>query len=135
MNKLSNGYKILQTFTQWQMTIKLYHFQTDSYDRHKITDDYLSKYLEALDEFMEVYQGAHGKIQFPKGITVSFDQFDVAGLFEEAKKFEKYLIKDLQKLIDKEDSDLLNLRDEMLGNVRRMVYLLRQTIKDIPQRQ
>jgi hypothetical protein len=135
MNKLGNGYKILQTFTQWQMTIKLYHFQTDSYDRHKITDDYLSKYLEHLDEFMEIYQGAHGKIKFPKNITVSFDQFDIAGIFIEANKFEKYLIKELPKLIDKEDSDLLNLRDEILGGVRRMVYLLRQTIKNEVNRQ
>jgi hypothetical protein len=135
MNKLGNGYKILQTFTQWQMTIKLYHFQTDSYDRHKITDNYLSKYLDHLDEFMEIYQGAHGKIQFPKNITVSFEQFDIAGIFIEAKKFEKYLIKELPKLIDKEDSDLLNLRDEILGSVRRMVYLLRQTIKNEVNRQ
>jgi len=41
--------------------IKIYHWQTMTYARHKATDDVLKELDENIDMFVEVYMGKYGR--------------------------------------------------------------------------
>ena len=42
------------------------HFQTENYSFHKIIDEYLNSFALNMDKFMEVCQGAFGKLSIDK---------------------------------------------------------------------
>ena len=48
-------------FFQMREQIKLYHWQTHLYSRHKATDDVLETLDKTIDEFVEVYMGKYGR--------------------------------------------------------------------------
>jgi DNA-binding ferritin-like protein len=112
-------------FFQLREQIKLYHWQTHSYARHKATDETLSALDETIDEYVETYMGKYGR---PK-VTASTNTIRVGNLSEKSVvKFIKtaadYLQGPLTKRLNAEkDTDLLNLRDEMLGDLNKLQYL------------
>ena len=55
------GDNLIRTFFKFQNELKLYHWQTGSYSRHKATDKLFEKILERIDEFVEVYMGKFNK--------------------------------------------------------------------------
>ena len=102
----------------------MYHWQTDSYSRHKATDNLLENLDPLIDKFMEVYQGKYGKIK--KGLT----NITVRSLNEEtAPDFINQCIQFLNNICDEEqhikktDSDILNIRDEITGILNQTLYL------------
>lgn len=115
----------VQFFFGMREQIKLYHWQTYSYSRHKATDEVIDKLDKNIDEFVEVYMGKYGR---PK-VTAKTASIRVANLSEKAAvKFVQTCIQvlrdELPKDLDaKKDTDLLNLRDEMLGDLNQLLYL------------
>ena len=57
-NKESIGCEeIIKVFFNMTSMIKLYHWQTKIYARHKATDNLHSELLSSIDKFIEVYMG------------------------------------------------------------------------------
>lgn len=111
-------------FFTLQNNIRMYHWQTDSFARHKATDDCLEKLDGLVDKFMEVYQGKYGKIQ--KGNTqVSITTLTDKSSIEFLKQCIKYLsnITHEEPSIKPSDTDILNLRDELIGTLHQTLYL------------
>ena len=112
-------------FFELREQIKLYHWQTHSYSRHKATDETLSALDETIDEYVETYMGKYGR---PK-VTASTNTIRIGNLNEKSiEKFIKMAILYLQgplakRLNPEKDTDLLNLRDEMLGDLNKLQYL------------
>ncbi len=112
-------------FFEMREQVKLYHWQTHSYSRHKATDDVITKLDENIDEFVEIYMGKYGRPRMtPKTNTIRISNLTETG----ATKFIKECVKELQgpitKSLDSEkDTDLLNLRDEMVGELNKLLYL------------
>ena len=112
-------------FFQLREQIKLYHWQTHSYSRHKATDEVITALDTAIDEFVETYMGKYGRPKM-SGPTATIR---VSNLSEKSiVKFIQSAIAYLQGpliagLTDKKDTDLLNLRDEMLGDLNKLLYL------------
>lgn len=111
-------------FFQMRDQIKLYHWQTYSYARHKATDAVISSLDEHIDMFVEVWMGKYGR---PK-ITKTTDTVVVKNMADKtAHTFIKsciaYLQGPLTKSLKATDSDLANLRDEMLGDLHQLLYL------------
>lgn len=116
--------------------IKIYHWQTKSFSEHKALDGAYEALEESIDEFVEVYQGTFGRIKSASG---SF-QFELENLQTEEDQNEQldqgsYLMQKIDQWIaylksfnndaDLNDkSDLLNIRDEMLGTLNQLKYLL-----------
>lgn len=115
----------VQFFLEMRNQIKLYHWQTHSYARHKATDDAVSSLDEHIDKFVEVYIGKYGR---PK-LTGKNASFTLENLTDKkAITFVKECIKILQTVLVKDlkpevDSDLFNLRDEMLVDLNQLLYL------------
>lgn len=101
--------------------IKLYHWQTGSFARHKATDDLTAALDLNIDSFVESYMGRYGR---PKVIrTIKLHNFTEEAARKFVAKKTAFLSKDLPKMISKDDTDLLNLRDTILGDVNKVLYL------------
>lgn len=123
----SNLFKIVQTFLQFQTDIKIYHWQTYSYSRHKSSDKLFENLLELIDIFVETYMGqldVHVKI--PTNSQIVMKNISDKKAKQIVKSFQLFLTK-MEKLIPNLTSDLLNIRDELLALTDRSLYLFSLT--------
>jgi hypothetical protein len=123
-SRQSHLLKIVQTFLQFQTDVKMYHWQTFSYSRHKSSDKLFQNLTDLIDEFVETYMGqlnTHVRVsqscQPIKLRNISDDQAKII-----VKKFRLFLSR-LEKQIPNLTTDLLNLRDELLGLTDRTLFL------------
>ena len=120
--------QMIHFFSQMREQLKLYHWQTSSYARHKATDDVLKALDEHTDMFVEIYMGKYGR---PR-MTAATGTVTVKNMSEKtAVKFVRECIAHLQgpltRALKGTDTDLTNIRDEMVGNLNQLLYLF--TIK------
>jgi len=113
----------IQFFFTMRDQIKLYHWQTVSYARHKATDEVIERLDKNIDRFVEVYIGKYGR---PKMRTLTYkleqltDKKASAYVHECIKVLQGVLVKGLTA---EKDSDLFTIRDEMLADLDQLVYL------------
>ena len=114
---------ILETFMTMLHQVKLYHWATMEYGVHKALDELHGSLSGHVDKFVEVYIGRFKKQPLPAALSVSVKvQADV-------QKLEKYLenLRDTLRAVGKtvaKESQLLNILDEMLGDVDQTLYLI-----------
>jgi len=111
---------IVKFFFTLQLTNKLYHWTTESFARHKATDDFNTDILELTDKFVEVYIGIYNvKPNFSKIILFKelINDNDIVKIYTQFVTF-------LQNLDYLKNTDLLNIRDEILGDLNQFLYLL-----------
>ena len=101
--------------------IKLYHWQTKEFARHKATDDLTAALDLNIDAFVESYMGRYGRPRVQG--TLKLHNFSETAAKAFVERETKYLEKELPKKIGKGDSDLLNLRDTILGDLTKVSYL------------
>ncbi len=126
MSKMINTTKsdklIVLTFLEMLNTVKLYHWKTMSHSTHKATDELYSKLNENIDTFVETMLGKNGRrLQLSEVKSIPLYDFNDVNQFK--KKIESYK-SFLINLNLTNNSDLLNVRDEMLGNLNQFTYLL-----------
>ena len=112
---------------QIQNQIKLYHWQTHSHARHRSTDDFVHDFIKLVDTFVETYQGKYGRIYLgtcTRGLLL-MDMYDHDdGPDKYLSQAGTFLLEGLPAHLDADkDTDLLNLRDEMLALVNQLQYL------------
>ena len=116
-----NGGSLVTEMLTIRNQIKLYHWQTGSFARHKATDDLTATLDTLIDSFVESYMGKYGR---PKvSGTIKLSNFTEAGARSFVAQKRKYLEVDLPRKIKPSDTDLLNLRDEILGELNKVLYL------------
>lgn len=116
---------IVRFFIEMLNTIKLYHWRTRSFAQHKATDELYSKLNENIDTFVEILLGKNQSrvIMMEQRINL-YDAPTTMKLKDRIFEYREFLI-DLNMQFDyKKDSDLLNVRDEILGNINQFLYLL-----------
>jgi hypothetical protein len=109
-----------------QNQLKIYHWQTKgkgSYAQHQALGGAYDEFTDMIDEFVEVFMGKYGRVQGP--FTIELGNYDASAVSKFVDSSISYLIDDLPKELDqKKDTDLLNIRDEMLGQLNKLKYLL-----------
>lgn len=116
---------IMSTFLGIQSQFKVLHWQTQTYSKH-IAYGGIYETLDGLvDEFMETYMGKYGRIALEGEkdaiILSNIGEMKIEDFLETLTGF---LLSFNNQLDDHKDSDLLNIRDEMLGAVNKLKYLL-----------
>jgi hypothetical protein len=111
-------------FFSMREQIKVYHWQTYMFARHKATDEVIEALDGSIDKYVEVYMGKYGR---PK-VTSSTNTVKIHNMADKtAAKFITnciaYLQGPLVKRLKPTDTDLVNIRDEMLGELNQLVYL------------
>lgn len=104
--------------------VKVYHWQTMSYPRHKATDDLVSSLDEKIDSFVETYMGKYGRPKFTgRTGTIRVENFHDKNGPALLKNAIAWLTTKLPKHLKPTDTDLLNIRDEILGDLNKSLYL------------
>lgn len=127
-----NFRQILGEFFTFIIYIKMLHWQTDSYAQHRTTDSLLITIDPLFDQFMETLQGDLGEkvnISSPLNIVINnMSNLSSRNILDYLSKFESFLSKDLDTIINsqgiKNRSALLNIRDEILGQVQKTKYFI-----------
>jgi hypothetical protein len=116
--------QLVHFFFQLRDQLKIYHWQTSSYARHKATDDLIKELDEHIDLFVEIWMGKYGRVK----LTRTTQTIEVKNMSEKtAIKFVKdaiqYLQGPLTRSLKGTDTDLMNIRDEIIGDLNKVLYL------------
>jgi hypothetical protein len=122
--------KIISTFLCMLNTVKLYHWATTHYATHKATDQLYSELSSKTDTFVETMFGKE-TTEFRNAVlkmrTIKINPIQTNKDFKkETEQYKSFLINltnnktfNIQK-----NTDLLNLRDDILGSLNQFLYLL-----------
>lgn len=104
-----------------QNQFKIFHWQTFSYAQHEAFGQLYDSLSDKIDQFVEVYQGIYGRLDF-EGESFAFGNLrnsDFGMMLEDQastlKSYENYF---------GGNTDLLNIRDEILASLHKTQYLL-----------
>lgn len=127
-NHASFEKEMVLTFLQMLNTVKLYHWKTHSYATHKATDKLYSNLNGLIDSFIEVLLGKYGdRINLANVKSIPLCDFSTEQQFkEEIMRYKNFLVEldDTSVLKQMSNSDLFNIRDEMLAQLNQLMYLL-----------
>ena len=121
MNFITNFFTMHNQF-------KVYHLQTQkkvgSFAQHQAFGTAYDELTEKIDDFIEIYQGKNGVIMGKNGFNINLKNLDDnPNVFID--EFINYLTVHVTDALDpKADTDLLNIRDEMLGILNQTKYRL-----------
>jgi hypothetical protein len=111
-------------FLNLRNQIKLYHWQTRVYARHIATDQMLEKLEKSIDSFVEIYIGKYGRPRMTgDNAVITLHNMTEAGATRLIKSAIKHIQGPLTKSLHDADTDLVNLRDEMVGDLNQLLYL------------
>jgi hypothetical protein len=117
-----NKLKIISFFFQMRQNFYLYHLTTLKYSRHVGAGNFVDSLDTLIDTFLETYMGKYGRPnKINSGILLE-SMTDEEALLE-LSLYTSYLSNILPILISPNDTDLLNIRDELLGLFNRNKYL------------
>jgi hypothetical protein len=120
--------EIILKFIQILNIIKIYHWKTLSYPEHKATDELYESFNGRIDEFVETMLGKTGKrVNLSSVKSIPFYDYTNVTKFKQCIEiFKTYLVNMSNAAYFKNpaNSDLLNIRDEILGDLNKFTYLL-----------
>jgi DNA-binding ferritin-like protein len=127
----SSNKQIITQMLQMLMTTKLYHWNTLSFSVHKATDELYGELNTLIDQFVEVLLGKHtnvnerNKQEILAVKTLHLHTYKDNGKFKhQLESYKKYLISLNKHFNNGENSDLLNIRDDILVTLNKISYLL-----------
>ena len=116
--------KDIQFFFTMREQIKLYHWQTKIYSRHKATDAVIDALDTSIDKYVEVYMGKYGRMKMNSSTgSVSVKNLSESSVINFIKRCITYLTVELVRKLKENDTDLVNIRDEMLAELNQLLYL------------
>ena len=121
---------IVVNFLSMLNTIKLYHWNTHSYATHKATDELYSKMNEHIDTFVEVLLGKTGdRVNMSSSVHITLKNCtSQKELVREMERCKTCLVNlennPALKSMGMSNSDLFNIRDEILADINQFLYLL-----------
>jgi len=117
-----NGYSvngIVATMTEMLHAVKLHHWRTHNYSVHKATDNLHEALSEQVDSFVEKLLGS----QNTRATLTHMPLHSYNSLPELKRRVEHYK-RYLQGMPASLGTDLLNIRDELLGSLNQFSYML-----------
>jgi len=121
-NMKRSGYSVNQivaTMTEMLHAVKLHHWRTHSYSVHKATDNLHEALSEQVDSFVEKLLGS----QNTRATLTHMPLHSYNSLPEMKRRVEHYK-RYLQGMPASMGTDLLNIRDELLGSLNQFSYML-----------
>ena len=108
-------------------TVKLYHWKTRIYSTHKATDELYAKLNTNIDMFIEILLGkTESRIDLSCCKTLHLNDLKTEDEMKKyIKNFKNYLLtlNDNKGMKLMANTDLYNIRDEMLADLNQYLYL------------
>jgi hypothetical protein len=107
---------------------KLTHWKTTSHSLHKATDQFDDVLSGLIDKFVEIFIGSNNPVAVKQNLQIGNIQINTineSSLVDALNQLKVYLINLQTNLgLSSISTDLLNIRDELLGEINKMFYLL-----------
>lgn len=112
-------------FFKTQLQLRVLHWQTKGYARHEAFGKTYSDLDGLIDEYVEICMGKHGRFVLQEeNKVINIENLQEVNIVEFLQNIKTTLIGFSGQLSSESDTDLLNLRDEMLAKVNKLAYLL-----------
>lgn len=122
--RINEAHVMIPVLFRFRQQLHVYHWQTTSYARHKASDELLGSLTDFIDKFMEIYFGKYGRVAFPEEVNIKIGNMSDENGMKFLDEMISYYIEVLPTYLDpKNDTDLLNLKDEILASTNQIKYL------------
>jgi hypothetical protein len=112
--------KLIQIQTQF----KFLHWQTFGDAKHRSYGGIYDSLGENIDKFVEIMMGKQGRPEFESEFSIMFQDISTLSIQNFMDGITEFLVGMTDQLDGRYDTDLLNIRDEMLGDINQLKYLL-----------
>ena len=124
MNMIFISIMIVTNLLTLHNQLKIHHWQTKSNAEHQALGEAYDEFSGLIDEFIEAFMGKYGRIESSNGFKIELENYKDISPTDFADKYVDYLVNELPKSLEKSDTDLFNIRDEMLAQLNKLKYLL-----------
>jgi DNA-binding ferritin-like protein len=104
--------------------MRIFHWQTMSHSEHKAFGKIYEKLSDLIDSFVEVCMAKHGRPDFGGEFTIPQFDYKSINVDQYINSMIEFFISLNNVYSEPLDSDILNIRDEMLAETNRLKYLL-----------
>lgn len=118
---------LITTLLTLEAQLQVFHWQTKSYSEHKALGNLYDNLVDLIDTFVETFSGRYGVPAAKNDYKLTVVNYkDNGTCVEYIDRTIAYMTKDVPTMLNPtEDTDLLNIRDEIVGVLNRTKYLLR----------
>ena len=113
--------QIVMQLVQMEQQMRIFHWQTKSFARHSAFGGIYATLGDLIDTFAEAWMGKNGRVRVAGPIELQDIGGDVEGIVD---GYIDTLISMTEILDSQRDTDLLNIRDEILSEFNKLKYLL-----------
>jgi hypothetical protein len=106
-----------------QNQLRIHHWQTASYAEHKALGKAYEGLDPLIDSYVETYMGKYGK-DLEQERNIELHGYEKSHPMQVLQYFEDYLSEELTSDLSEKDTELMNIRDEMLSILNTTKYLL-----------
>jgi hypothetical protein len=114
-------HEMASTLVAIQTQLRFFHWQTKSYARHQAYGGTYDAMDGLIDNFVEVLMGKYGRVPAVQFKVYNRNEKDITAFIDETVM---YLLSLSNELNPQTDTDLLNIRDEMLAEFNKLRYLI-----------
>jgi hypothetical protein len=115
---------IILKLIQIQNQFRFLHWQTFGDAKHRAYGDLYESMGDHIDTFTEAMMGKYGRPEFESEFMVAFQDINSINLQNFIDGIVEFLVGMTEVLDPKYDTDLLNIRDEILSSINKLKYLL-----------
>lgn len=109
---------------QIQLQFKFLHWQTFGDAKHRAYGEIYDSLGDNIDKFVESMMGKYGRPEFDSEFSLMFQDISALSVQNFMDGITEFLVGMSDQLDSRYDTDLLNVRDEMLGDINQLKYLL-----------
>lgn len=114
----------VQFLLETQIQFRICHWQTKGYARHMAFGEIYSVLDDLIDKFVEIHMGKYGRFDLgdnEKTLEIqNLSELDLTSFI----RIVKDTLIEFESSLTEKDTDLLNIRDEILASVNKLTYLL-----------
>jgi hypothetical protein len=115
--------KLIMFFFGLRNNLYLYHLSTYSHPRHLAAGTLVTAFDLLIDRFLEAYFGKYGRPDSFPETMLKLTKLSDGDAYLELDDYLNFLNNEVPNLINPTDTDLLNIRDEMVGLINNNKYL------------
>lgn len=116
--------EFVSLFLQILNTVKLFHWKTMKYAQHKASDEFYDSLSKNVDLFVETMMGKKdGQMKEMKVHFDSYENGNPTDFKEKMFQYHDFLVHMDDYLHASRDADLLSIRDNMLTDLNKFLYL------------
>ena len=122
---MQENYKqtITRIFFEIRNNLYFYHLMTTNYARHKAAGDIVTKFDTLIDNFLEQLYGKYNRPTNFRMFEIQTKNNNDIEIINILNDYIQFLTNQLPKMLDINDTNLLNIRDEMVGALNNTKYL------------